>query len=137
MDNLLSLTIPHHTIPYNTIQHHSRRFTIHHHHKDAYTERGLGTVHLKVTEDRKVQVVVRAETSLGNILLNVLVSEVLKIVLIAIKPLPQGVPVERVGKNNVMLICLPNPPIDPKAEPEPVTFLIRSAGGPLGTSVEP
>ena len=35
------------------------------------------------------QVVVRAGTSLGNILLNVLISE--------------GIPVERVGKNNVMV----------------------------------
>jgi len=37
----------------------------------------------------------------------------------------EDIPLERVGKNNVMLICLPNPPIDPKADPEPVTFLIR------------
>ena len=71
----------------------------------------------------------RAGTSLGNILLNVLISE--------------GIPVERVGKNNVMVrnenkqmgsvcylfhkqvICLPNPPIDLKADPQPTTFLIR------------
>ena len=33
--------------------------------------------------------------------------------------------VDRVGKNNVMIICVPNPPIDPKADPEPVTFLMR------------
>jgi nuclear pore complex protein Nup50 len=57
-------------------------------------------------------VVVRAGTSLGNILLNVLVTD--------------SVPVERVGENNVMIICLPNPPIDLKADPEPVTFLLRS-----------
>ena len=36
---------------------------------------------------KNYQVVVRAGTSLGNILLNVLISE--------------GIPVERVGKNNV------------------------------------
>ena len=71
----------------------------------------------------------RAGTSLGNILLNVLISE--------------GIPVERVGKNNVMVrnenkqkgsvcylfdkqvICLPNPPIDLKVDPQPTTFLIR------------
>ena len=39
--------------------------------------------------DQKHQVVVRAGTSLGNILLNVLIGE--------------GIPVERVGKNNVMV----------------------------------
>ena len=38
---------------------------------------------------RNYQVVVRAGTSLGNILLNVLIGE--------------GIPVERVGKNNVMV----------------------------------
>merc|ERR1712181_175218 len=79
--------------------------------EDSYTERGLGTIHLKLTAEKKVQVVVRAGTSLGNILLNVLIGE--------------GIPVERVGKNNVMVICIPNPPIDLKADPKPTTFLIR------------
>merc|ERR1712210_206511 len=79
--------------------------------EDAYVEKGLGTIHLKLTDEKKVQVVVRAGTSLGNILLNVLISE--------------GIPVERVGKNNVMVICVPNPPIDLKADPQPTTFLIR------------
>jgi len=79
---------------------------------DAYIERGLGKVYLKQTEEEKLQVVIRAETTLGNILLNVIVSE--------------KTPLERVGKNNVMLIIVPNPPLDPKiADPEPVTFLIR------------
>merc|ERR1712130_853786 len=79
--------------------------------EDAYIERGLGAIHLKLTDDRKVQVVVRAGTSLGNILLNVLIGE--------------GIPVERVGKNNVMVICVPNPLIDLKADPQPTSFLIR------------
>jgi len=83
--------------------------------EDSYTERGLGTIHLKLTDEKKVQVVVRAGTSLGNILLNVLISE--------------GIPVERVGKNNVMVICVPNPPIDLKADPQPTTFLIRVKTG--------
>ena len=79
---------------------------------DTYNERGLGKVYLKQTEEEKLQVVIRAETALGNILLNVIVSE--------------KTPLERVGKNNVMLIIVPNPPLDPKtADPKPVTFLIR------------
>jgi len=77
----------------------------------AYVERGLGYMYLKHTEESKLQVIIRADTSLGNILLNIIMTE--------------DIPVERVGKNNVMLICVPNPPIDPKADPEPVTFLIR------------
>ena len=68
-------------------------------------------MYLKHTEESKLQVIIRADTSLGNILLNIIMTE--------------DIPVERVGKNNVMLICVPNPPIDPKADPEPVTFLIR------------
>merc|ERR1712241_435388 len=79
--------------------------------EDSYTERGLGNIHLKLTEEKKVQVVVRAGTSLGNILLNVLVTE--------------GTHIEKQGKNNIMVICVPNPPIDPKAEPQPTPFLIR------------
>jgi len=77
----------------------------------AYEERGLGHVHLKKTEDDKLQLVIRADTSLGNILLNIIMNE--------------EIPVERVGKNNVMIICIPNPLINPKDDPEPVTFLIR------------
>jgi len=77
----------------------------------AYVERGLGHIYLKHTEESKLQVIIRADTSLGNILLNIIMTE--------------DIPIERVGKNNVMLICVPNPPIDPKSDPEPVTFLIR------------
>ena len=64
-------------------------------------ERGLGNIHLKMTEDKRLQLIVRAATSLGNILLNILVS-------------PET-PVERLGKNNVMLVTLPHPPIEKKA----------------------
>ena len=79
---------------------------------DSYEERGLGNIHLKMTEDKKLQMIVRAATSLGNILLNVLVT-------------PET-PVERLGKNNVMIVTIPNPPIEKKeSDQKPVTFLIR------------
>ena len=79
---------------------------------DSYVERGLGNIHLKMTEEKKLQMVVRAATSLGNILLNVLVT-------------PET-PVERLGKNNVMIVTIPNPPIEKKeSDQKPVTFLIR------------
>jgi len=77
----------------------------------AYVERGLGNVYLKQTEESKLQVIVRADNALGNILLNIIMTD--------------DIHVDRVGKNNVMIICVPNPPIDPKADPEPVTFLMR------------
>jgi len=78
---------------------------------EAYVERGLGNIHLKKTDDSKLQVIIRADTTLGNILFNIIMTD--------------QIPLERVGKNNVMVICVPNPPIDPKSEAEPVTFLIR------------
>jgi len=78
---------------------------------DSYVERGLGNIHLKKTEESKLQVIIRADTTLGNILFNIIMTD--------------QIPLERVGKNNVMIICIPNPPIDPKSEAEPVTFLIR------------
>ena len=65
----------------------------------------------------------RAGTSLGNILLNVLVSS--------------ATALERVGKNNLMLVTVPNPPIDPKAEPAPVPFLVRCQACPLSSSTIP
>ena len=78
---------------------------------DSYVERGKGNLHVKMTDEEKIQVVIRADTSLGNILLNTLVTA--------------STPLERIGKKDVMLVTLPNPPIDPKAESEPVTFLVR------------
>jgi len=78
---------------------------------DSYVERGLGNIHLKKTDESKLQVIIRADTTLGNILFNIIMTD--------------KIPLERVGKNNVMIICVPNPPIDPKAETEPATFLIR------------
>jgi len=78
---------------------------------NEYLERGLGNIHLKQTEDKKLQLIIRAGTSLGNILLNIIV--------------PSGSPVERMGKNNVMLVAVPNPPINKKDDSSPVTFLIR------------
>ena len=78
---------------------------------DTFVERGKGYLHLKMPEGQKVQLVIRADTSLGNILLNTLVTS--------------STPLERKGKKDVMLVTVPNPPIDPKAESEPVTFLVR------------
>lgn len=47
----------------------------------------------------------------GNILLNVLI--------------PPKMPCTRTGKNNVLIVCVPNPPIDEKNPAVPVTMLIR------------
>lgn len=77
-----------------------------------YVERGLGTIFLKKA-DEKTQLIVRANTNLGNILLNIIVG-------------PSIGAMMRVGKNNVMVVCIPNPPIDPKSDNKtPVKMLIR------------
>jgi len=78
---------------------------------DSYVERGIGQLYLKLTDEKKLQLVIRADNSLGNILLNILVTP--------------STPLERLGTNNLMLVTLPNPPIDPKTDSEPVTFLVR------------
>ncbi|KAK5849468.1 hypothetical protein PBY51_009109 [Eleginops maclovinus] len=80
--------------------------------KDSeFKEKGVGTLHLKKGEDNKVQLVIRADTNLGNILLNIL--------------LQASLPVSRLGKNNVMVLCVPNPPVDDKNPTCPVPLLIR------------
>ncbi|XP_060926078.1 nuclear pore complex protein Nup50 [Limanda limanda] len=80
--------------------------------KDSeFKEKGVGTLHLKHIEDGKTQLVIRADTNLGNILLNILVSA--------------SMPCSRVGKNNVMVVCVPNPVIDDKNPTCPIPLLIR------------
>ncbi|XP_072233562.1 nuclear pore complex protein Nup50 [Leuresthes tenuis] len=80
--------------------------------KDSeFKEKGVGTLHLKNTAEGKTQMVIRADTNLGNILLNIMV--------------PPSMPCTRVGKNNVMVVCVPNPPVDDKNPGSPVPLLIR------------
>ncbi|XP_003783165.1 nuclear pore complex protein Nup50 [Otolemur garnettii] len=78
---------------------------------NEFKEKGVGTLHLKPTANQKTQLLVRADTNLGNILLNVLI--------------PPNMPCTRTGKNNVLIVCVPNPPIDEKNASVPVTMLIR------------
>ncbi|XP_066275096.1 nuclear pore complex protein Nup50-like [Branchiostoma lanceolatum] len=81
----------------------------------TYKDKGVGNLHLKKTGDSKTQLVVRADTSLGNILLNIL--------------LFPSMPVSRQGKNNVALVCVPNPPLDEKSDPVATPMLIRVKTG--------
>uniref|UniRef100_A0A1A8RBH3 Nuclear pore complex protein Nup50 n=1 Tax=Nothobranchius pienaari TaxID=704102 RepID=A0A1A8RBH3_9TELE len=76
-----------------------------------FKEKGVGTLHLKNTSDGKIQMIIRADTNLGNILLNIIVQH--------------SMPCSRVGKNNVMVVCVPNPPIHDKNPSGPVPLLIR------------
>ena len=75
-------------------------------------EKGVGMLYLKSVDGGKTQLLIRADTNLGNVLLNILLSP--------------SIPTTRVGKNNVMLVCVPNPPVDPKDQSsEPCPMLIR------------
>ncbi|KAK3103702.1 hypothetical protein FSP39_021135 [Pinctada imbricata] len=80
----------------------------------AWEERGLGFLHLKKSNE-KLQLLVRTDTALGNILLNI--------------SIPATMPVKRQGKNNVSLFAVPNPPIKGIDESKPVPWLIRVKTG--------
>ncbi|CAL1276530.1 unnamed protein product [Larinioides sclopetarius] len=79
---------------------------------ESFVERGVGNLYLKPM-DGKTQLLIRADTSLGNILLNIVLSA--------------SLPMSRTGKNNVLLVCIPNPPVDPKKadSKEAIPMLIR------------
>lgn len=72
-----------------------------------FSDRGVGMLFLKPTPNGKTQLIVRAETALGNLLLNTL--------------LTQSIPIKRMNKNTIMLVCLPMP----DSLPPPVPILLR------------
>uniref|UniRef100_A0A1B6E577 RanBD1 domain-containing protein n=1 Tax=Clastoptera arizonana TaxID=38151 RepID=A0A1B6E577_9HEMI len=72
-----------------------------------FSDRGIGTLYIKKVNDSKHQLLVRADTVLGNILVNVLLSS--------------DIPTQRMGKNNVVMVCLPTP----DASPPPTSVLLR------------
>lgn len=81
-------------------------------HDGNYADRGIGTLYLKSVKDKDVtQLIVRADTNLGNILLNFILNE--------------SIPAQRLGKNNVMMVCIPTPDADPK----PTSILLRVKTG--------
>lgn len=76
-----------------------------------FGDRGVGQLFLKpVAGSEKVQLIVRADTNLGNLLLNFILSE--------------SIPLQRMGKNNVMLVCIPTP--DTKPPPVPVLLRVKT-----------
>ncbi|KAL6041636.1 hypothetical protein STEG23_034767 [Scotinomys teguina] len=79
--------------------------------KDSeFKEKGVGILHLKATANQKTQLLVRDIKS-GGILLNVLLSP--------------NTPCTRMGKNNVLIVCVPDPPLDKKNATIEVTMVIR------------
>lgn len=75
-----------------------------------FGDRGVGTLYLKPIKDsEKYQLVVRADTCLGNLLLNIVLTDV---------------PMQRMGKNNVMLMCVPTTDM---TAPVPTLLRVKSA----------
>jgi len=78
----------------------------------SYTSKGVGYLHLKPVPDTdKTQLIVRADNALGTILLN-----------ISLNP---ALPISRQGKNNVNIVCIPNPPISNELDGKLVPLLVR------------
>lgn len=75
-----------------------------------WCELGVGMLSLKKVAE-KIQVIIRNDTALSKILLNVFVTE--------------ETPTLRSGKNNVVLMTVPNPPVLDKDNTKPVSYLIR------------
>lgn len=76
--------------------------------EDTFGDRGVGSLYIKpVPNSEKFQVFVRAETNLGNLLCNFILSE--------------SIPIQRMGKKDVMLVCIPTP----EAQPPPLPILLR------------
>lgn len=78
----------------------------------SFGDRGVGNLYLKPIENsEKVQLIVRADTNLGNLLCNFILST--------------NIPTKRMGKKDVMLVCLPTP--DFKPPPVPVLLRVKSS----------
>lgn len=76
-----------------------------------FVDKGVGTLYLKPVESsNKTQLLVRADTNLGNILVNLILSS--------------AIPAQRMGKNNVMMVCLPTPDAE-----KPTSMLLRVKTG--------
>jgi nuclear pore complex protein Nup50 len=76
---------------------------------NQWQERGVGALYLKPCANDKTQLLIRADNTLGTILLNIM--------------LTKSIPTSLQGKTNVSLSCIPNPPLD--ASKTPVCMLIR------------
>lgn len=96
----------------------SKRCKLFYKNDGTYKEKGVGTLYLKPIGG-SVQLLIRGETVVGKILLNI--------------KLASSLPMQRLGKNNVVVSCVPNPPIGPDDADadakEPVSFLIRTKTG--------
>ncbi|XP_026746733.1 nuclear pore complex protein Nup50-like [Trichoplusia ni] len=76
-----------------------------------FVDKGVGTLYIKkIEETGKHQLLIRANTNLGTILVNMI--------------LASAIPTQRMGKNNVMFVCIPTP--DSKPPPTPILIRVKT-----------
>jgi len=92
---------------------HSVRCKLFYKKEGTFVEKGVGMLFLKPLDGgHKIQLLIRADNATGKILLNV--------------GLNSSIPCSKSGKNNLTMICMANPPLDPKApSDEPAVLLLR------------
>jgi nuclear pore complex protein Nup50 len=78
-----------------------------------YCDRGIGNLYLKPnSKGDKIQLIIRADTTLSQLLLNVVLNEHL--------------PISKLNDKNISFMCVPNPSIPGIKEPEkPCNFLFK------------
>ncbi|CAI8024153.1 Nuclear pore complex protein Nup50 [Geodia barretti] len=91
-----------------------------------FCELGLGQLQVLPGNGEEVKVVMRNDTSLAKVLLNVRVTSALPV---------------SCKRNNVLLVCAPNPPLEKNAasgenENAPVTYLIRVKTATMATELQ-
>ena len=85
---------------------------------EEFNELGIGTLKVQSSSGQSVRLLLRNDTSIGNILMNV--------------KLTSNVPMTR-SKNNLMIVCQANPPLGKEADDKAVTYLIRVKTEELAT----
>uniref|UniRef100_R4G8G1 Putative nucleoporin 50 kDa n=1 Tax=Rhodnius prolixus TaxID=13249 RepID=R4G8G1_RHOPR len=80
--------------------------------EDTFVDNGVGTLYIRPVDEEgtKYQAIVRADTNLGNILLNIILKD--------------SIPSKRVGKNNVMIVCVLE--VSKKMKPVPVLLRVKT-----------
>ncbi|RWS25532.1 nuclear pore complex protein Nup50-like isoform X2 [Leptotrombidium deliense] len=76
----------------------------------SFVEKGIGILYVKSQADNKYQLLIRTDTTVGNILLNIQLHPSLPLL---------------ISKKGVLLTCVPNPPISANDDQSTVTFFIR------------
>ena len=85
---------------------------------EEFSELGIGSLKVQSSSGQSVRLLLRNDTSLGNILMNV--------------KLTSNVPMTR-NKNNLMIVCPANPPLGKDSDDKAVTYLIRVKTEELAT----